>query len=281
MDKETVVGCTPNIPPLTTAQVERFWLNAVAKRGHLMWTGSTVGGEPQAHLQRRPVRIRIRARIVAWELMGNEPQPRTIRLVNACGERLCILPAHQRAMPISDEPWRSRERSVERFWAHVTRTPGECWVWPLATGHVYGSAMIKGRKVMAHRAAWELTNGPIPPGMLVCHRCDNPPCINPDHLFVGTHADNSADMVRKNRAFRAPGVDNPKAKLTDEQVMRARMLRCDGWTYKELAGEFGVQVMTIHKAVRGGSYAYLPDPAPRAVRYTPRPTRRKKVDATH
>ena len=67
-------------------------------------------------------------------------------------------------------------------------------------GHI-GSGGHKGRTLLAHRVAWELANGPIPDGLLVCHRCDNPPCCNPEHLFLGTKSDNALDQIGKGRPW--------------------------------------------------------------------------------
>lgn len=98
---------------------------------------------------------------------------------------------------------------VERFWEHVDRRgPDECWPWlGKGNGDGYGRIGIgsradkSGRDIAAHRFAWELEYGPIPAGMNVCHRCDNPPCTNPWHLFLGTQTDNLADMVSKGRHY--------------------------------------------------------------------------------
>jgi hypothetical protein len=96
----------------------------------------------------------------------------------------------------------------ERFWQHVDMSGGlfACWPWTGATFHWgHGAVKVNGRPWGAHRIAWELTRGPIPDGLLICHHCDNPPCCNPAHLFVGTHThlDNVRDMDAKGRRGKA------------------------------------------------------------------------------
>jgi hypothetical protein len=94
--------------------------------------------------------------------------------------------------------------------------------------------------VGAHRVAWEMANGPIPPGAFVLHRCDNPPCVRPDHLFLGTHAENMRDMVAKRRDHRRFGAENNAAKLTESDVIDIRTLHAFGAVKAKLARAFGV-----------------------------------------
>src|SRR4051794_14535196 len=108
---------------------------------------------------------------------------------------------------------------AERFWSKVDiRGPEDCWPWtasklPRGYGQIYHSGLR--RPVAAQRMAWELTRGAIPPGLGVLHSCDNPPCVNPAHLWIGTDADNHADMVAKGRNSCNPrvGTENVRAKL--------------------------------------------------------------------
>ena len=88
----------------------------------------------------------------------------------------------------------------ERLWGHLKVTDTGCAEWTRSTTTKgYGCIQFKERLALTHRVAWELTNGPIPEGLCVCHRCDNPPCCNPEHLFLGTYADNIHDMIAKGR----------------------------------------------------------------------------------
>jgi hypothetical protein len=93
----------------------------------------------------------------------------------------------------------------DRFWPKVNkRGPDECWEWNGCTkpfGYGFISRRPSGNSELAHRVSWELANGPIPDGLYVLHRCDNPPCVNPNHLFLGDYGDNARDRAAKKRGF--------------------------------------------------------------------------------
>jgi hypothetical protein len=146
---------------------------------------------------------------------------------------------------------------IERFWSKVEKTEGGCWIWKAARNYLgYGRFKHEGVHTRAHRFAWIATHGEPQPGMLVCHKCDNPPCCNPEHLFVGTAADNCADKISKNRHRAGPG--NPK--LTAEQVIEARRRHANGESYRKLAAHFGVYIDTMRNAIRGFSWSHLVPP---------------------
>lgn len=166
----------------------------------------------------------------------------------------------------------TRERAIQRFWERVERGgPDECWPWTAArkgTPYAYGHLLFLGRFSSAHRVAWELTNGPIPEGLHACHHCDNPPCCNPSHLFLGTAKDNARDMVEKgrHRPGRLPGELHPNARLTWERVaeIRRRYAAHPHPTGRPghgvpdstgaLAAEFGVAQSTVSRIVLGRAW---------------------------
>lgn len=150
--------------------------------------------------------------------------------------------------------------SVEdRFWAKVQKTD-KCWLW---TGFLskkgYGSIGLGGRgtkRVFAHRFSYELHKGAIPDGLVVMHSCDNPRCVNPDHLSVGTHKDNTQDMVVKGRARSGSmrGETNPRALLNEEQI---RYVRSSKATHAALARELDVSAVLIGKIRRYESWRHV------------------------
>ncbi len=147
----------------------------------------------------------------------------------------------------------------ERFWRKVDRRgPDECWEWrgfrnEFGYGRTRHGRLDRGKQG-AHRVAWALVNGTIPEGAHVLHRCDNPPCCNPAHLFLGTHTDNMRDMSEKGRARGFIGTQlrgelNPRTKLADARVTHLRSLRAQGRTLRSLAREFAVGLSTVRRAL--------------------------------
>jgi hypothetical protein len=146
---------------------------------------------------------------------------------------------------------------VERFWGHVSKGDG-CWVWTGECRGGYGRFRTVGRaSVRAHRYAWALVNGPIPDGALVLHRCDNRPCVRPEHLFLGTAKDNAADRDMKGRARFRPcfGEANGQSKLTAAEVLEIKAALHRGEPTRHLADRFSVHRETVRNIRRGKSWA--------------------------
>ena len=148
----------------------------------------------------------------------------------------------------------------DRFWAKVDQTdPTGCWPWlAFRVRSGYGTVASHGvkpkRTLRAHRVAWELTNGPIPTGLLVLHKCDNPPCVNPDHLFLGTDADNQHDRHRK-RALR--GQPGERAKLTADEVRAIRKRISDGELQRQIAADYAICRTSVYDIAKRLSWAWL------------------------
>jgi|AntAceMinimDraft_17_1070374.scaffolds.fasta_scaffold31345_6 hypothetical protein len=159
---------------------------------------------------------------------------------------------------------------VDRFWDKVDkRGLDECWPWTGShntSGYGEINRGLRGKgNILAHRASWEIHNGPIPEGkgwhgMCVLHHCDNPECVNPAHLFLGTQADNMRDMHVKNRRSydtAARGENHGNAKLTNQDVREILCLLKAHYTQKEIAIWYGVVRQTISMINIGMSWGWL------------------------
>lgn len=137
----------------------------------------------------------------------------------------------------------------------------KCWNWAQHLGHNgYGQVNYQCRKSSAHRVAYQVFIGSIPAGMCVLHSCDNRKCVNPDHLFLGTNADNQRDMRAKGRQFKARGEAAGQAKLTETQVKEIRVKRSQGVSNNCLAEFYGVSSHTISQIVQGRIWKHVPFP---------------------
>ncbi len=157
---------------------------------------------------------------VAWVLTKG-PIPKGQKVLHQCSNPPCVNPAHLSLSPI-------QRPLAKRFWEKVDKSAGPdgCWLWTAyCSPRGYGTFRRAGKNRLAHRVAWELIHGHILKGLLVCHHCDNPPCVNPAHLFLGTNTDNTQDSIRKGR--KAIGEANSN-RFTEEDILNIRRLYAQG-----------------------------------------------------
>lgn len=148
---------------------------------------------------------------------------------------------------------KNRDKTSD-FWSKVDkRSPEECWNWIAARQpNGYG---VFGKK-RAHRVCYEMHYGPIPNGYYVCHKCDNPTCVNPNHLFLGTPTDNVKDMMSKNR--HAHGENKKHSKLTEKQVVLMRQEYAQGLTQAKLSRKYGLRTSHIQSIVTRKIWKHIP-----------------------
>ena len=157
----------------------------------------------------------------------------------------------------------------ERLLTHVTinETSG-CWEWQGSKRGGYGRMIVGSRKdgtrksESAHRISYMVYHGEIPDGMEVCRKCDNRCCVNPDHLFLGTHQDNMDDRENKGRNKPQKGEKNGRAKLSEADVLDMKSQRNKGVSFQKIADEYGVHKKTVMDAISGKHWSevVLPEP---------------------
>ncbi len=166
-----------------------------------------------------------------------------------CGKKASPAPRARCCSPKCGLILRRKEFPPSKlFWEKVeVKTPEVCWPWigKSKANFGYGMFRLNGRVHNAHHAAWLLTNGPIEAGLFVLHKCDNPPCCNPAHLFLGTQKDNMIDKSNKGRADYPKGEQHPRAKVTDQDVKAIRAAPRSYGARRRLAAQYGISKETV------------------------------------
>lgn len=158
-----------------------------------------------------------------------------------------------------------QEKFATRFWSKVDKTIGQgpagtCWIWqagkyPFGYGQFWDTRIRKGN--CAHRVAWELTQGSIPEQAHLCHKCDNPSCVNPEHLFPGTPKDNAQDRSAKGRNNIPCGQASRLAKLSEVQVQEIVLLIQQGISHTVIARQYGVSRQAITLIAKGKNWKHI------------------------
>lgn len=168
------------------------------------------------------------------------------RKVFYCSRKCYFIHRKLTAPPIAD-----------RFLSRVSKTE-KCWIWKGGKDDFgYGSFSLEGRARKAHIASYKLFKGDVPEGLCVLHKCDNPPCVRPEHLFLGTKADNMHDMIQKGREKHSKGIDRPMAKLTENDIPTIRKHRNNGLSYGQIGKLFGVDPKTVWSVCNGKTWTHI------------------------
>lgn len=257
--------------------LDRYWSKVqVQQDGCWAWTGA-ISGDTGYGIFWDGTRL-IGAHRFAYQLAFGPLTSSQLFVCHSCDHRACVNPAHlfvgsnqenvrdcidkgRWQRPYVPTPRSIRPMTEERFWRKVQMTENGCWEWTGAkTNCGYGHLRLNNRNIAAHRFAYMLVNGAIPGGMVICHRCDNPSCVRPDHLFLGTVQENMRDCRDKGRMGekRRLGLSNGAAKVTPQIALLIREAQQSGASRADLAKQFQVSVWTITQITTGRHWAVSP-----------------------
>jgi len=233
-------------------EIKKKFFKRVEKReekdGCWMWIGKKSNG--YGYLYHKGENFS--ARRISWLIYYNrESNLRYIR--PKCKNKLCINPDHL----CESHTTQDKINIKNRFSSKIKKSENGCWKWTgakISTG--YGALYVDGTIQLSHRLSYEFYNGKIPKGFHVCHHCDNPECVNPKHLFLGTDLDNSIDCIKKGR--NAKGEKQGLHKLTTEQV---KYIKQNYIPYKiplrHFAKKYAVDEKTIHRVITGECWNHV------------------------
>jgi hypothetical protein len=226
---------------------ERPWLHRLSTPEFAEWFRSQSDLQPDGCRSWRPDDFRVTldegwsedADRIGWCLANRKEPGEWLVFVRDCPKERCVEPTH-----LFDVG------NLADFYAHVKRDDRGCWVWQGSrTRDGYGRYFVDGGEVRAHVFAWEYENVIVPRGKCVCHHCDNPPCVNPKHLFLADHRGNMADMVAKGRQAR--GVRHPQAYFGPEFVQRVLFDLLNGMSVSVASRIWGVSETSLRAILRG------------------------------
>ena len=162
---------------------------------------------------------------------------------------------------LAPKPKRKRILTLDDLFSRCIANPEtgciEWQGWIKGCGETYGVVQVNHRRVTAHRYAWELANGAIPNGLCVLHECDNPRCVNPKHLFLGTHDANNKDRAAKGRSAKMMGDRSPKAKITESQAIDIKSRLVSGTSPTIISRLLGIPYSLIYKIKEGKNWKHL------------------------
>lgn len=245
---------------------ERFWKKVIKTDYCWEWAGSReAGGYGLLSISGRMVG----AHRVSWIIHNGDIPERMVVRHYVCDNPCCVNPNHlklgTRKQNAHDALVKGRTKAglnwvpvEERFWGRVDKNgKNGCWVWTgTKRAGGYGVIHINKKPIQTHRLSWELYNGPIPKGMIVRHYvCDNPACVNPAHLKLGTRADNTKDMHKKKREARGEALSN----LTEDQILELRNLYREGYVLKQLSKKFNLSNSSIALILQGKNWKHVAD----------------------